>query len=307
MALRNQPYLPLYVQDFLTDEKLAFCSASSTGVYIRLMCLMHKSENYGKILLKQKFKQNESNIKNFASQLSVQMPYDFNTILCALEELIDSKVLSEEPFALIQNRMVRDNDLSEKRSISGKKGGDKSLGISKKMLNQNNEQNKKFALNFAQANSQANTEYEIENENENEKEEKGVIGEKGKKEKRRVGKKIETDELIFPFESEKFKSAWLSLLILPKWKKKINHSLQIAINSIAKYDEDFAIELIEKTIAGNYQGITFQSTPDDYEKWKKQKGGKNESCSNNSGSRGRKEIIVREFSEAQQEWEAKNS
>lgn len=26
MALRDQPYLPLYVQDFLTDEKLRECS-----------------------------------------------------------------------------------------------------------------------------------------------------------------------------------------------------------------------------------------------------------------------------------------
>ena len=43
MALRDQPYLPLYVQDFLTDEKLAECSAMATGVYIRLMCIMHKS------------------------------------------------------------------------------------------------------------------------------------------------------------------------------------------------------------------------------------------------------------------------
>ncbi len=54
MALRNQPYFPLYVQDFLTDEKLAECSAESTGVYIRLMCILHKSEEYGCILLKTK-------------------------------------------------------------------------------------------------------------------------------------------------------------------------------------------------------------------------------------------------------------
>lgn len=40
MALRDQPYLPLYVLDFLVDEKLAYCSAESTGVYIRLMCIL---------------------------------------------------------------------------------------------------------------------------------------------------------------------------------------------------------------------------------------------------------------------------
>lgn len=51
MALRDQPYLPLYVNDFLSDEKLNNCSAESTGVYIRLMCLMHKSNEYGVISL----------------------------------------------------------------------------------------------------------------------------------------------------------------------------------------------------------------------------------------------------------------
>ena len=44
MALRDQPYIPLYVQDFMTDEKLSECSAESTGVYIRVMCIMHKSQ-----------------------------------------------------------------------------------------------------------------------------------------------------------------------------------------------------------------------------------------------------------------------
>ena len=46
MSLRNQPYIPLYVQDFMTDERLNECSAAANGVYIRLMCLMHKSEEY---------------------------------------------------------------------------------------------------------------------------------------------------------------------------------------------------------------------------------------------------------------------
>ena len=41
MARKDLPYLPLYVQDFLTDEKLMECTASATGVYIRIMCVLH--------------------------------------------------------------------------------------------------------------------------------------------------------------------------------------------------------------------------------------------------------------------------
>jgi len=80
------------------------------------------------------------------------------------------------------------------------------------------------------------------------------------------------NDLIFPFNSEKFMLAWKQLVEMPKWKKKVNHSLQIALNSLGKYDEEFSIELIEKSIEGDWQGVTFPNTPDDYEKWKRRKG-----------------------------------
>lgn len=152
MARRNQPYLPLYVQDFLTDEKLAECSAQATGVYIRIMCLMHKSETYGKILLKQKHKQTDKQIKNFALMLAKHLPYTVEVIFDSITELVEERVLTVEEDYLVQKRMVNDNELSIKRSISGRKGGKKTLSKSQ---------------NFAQAKLQANTENEIENENEN--------------------------------------------------------------------------------------------------------------------------------------------
>lgn len=124
MALRDQPYLPLYVQDFMTDEKLMECSASTTGVYIRLMCVLHKSEQYGTILLKQKFKQTDKQTNNFALQIAKFLPYDFDCIHIAICELIDEKVLIIEGDNLIQKRMVKDAMISEKRALAGKKGGE---------------------------------------------------------------------------------------------------------------------------------------------------------------------------------------
>lgn len=158
MALRDQPYLPLYVQDFLTDEKLAECSAQSTGVYIRLMCLMHKSSQYGCILLKQKDKQNDSKIQNFACKLARQMPYTVDVIAAALEELLEEEVIQIEGDVLSQKRMVKDAKLSDTRSASGKRA----KKSSKKSVQED------FAGDFATAKSQANTENEIEIENENE-------------------------------------------------------------------------------------------------------------------------------------------
>jgi hypothetical protein len=147
MALRDQPYLPLFVQDFLTDEKLMECSAAATGVYIRIMCVMHKSEVYGKILLKQKDKQSNEQVDNFASKLVRHMPFDLQTILVSLKELLSEGCLYIDGDFLIQKRMLRDGEISLKRSESGRKGG---------VTTQNNV--KEFAL----AKTEANTENAIE-------------------------------------------------------------------------------------------------------------------------------------------------
>ena len=166
MSLRNQPYIPLYVQDFMTDERLNECSAAANGVYIRLMCLMHKSEEYGTILLKQKDKQNSSNIENFACKLVKNMPFTVEEIYSGLTELIEENVVQIEEDKLIQKRMVKDNYISEIRSSAGSKGGKKK---------QNENQNTDFASNFAKAkpkakikqNTENEYEYEIEIDNEN--------------------------------------------------------------------------------------------------------------------------------------------
>lgn len=123
MALRGQPYLPLYVQDFMTDEKLNECSAESTGVYIRIMCVMHKSEQYGTITLKQKDKQNLSKIKNFACKLLKQMPYTVDVIERSLQELVEEGVLVIDSDTLFQKRMVKDANLSDIRAFAGSEGG----------------------------------------------------------------------------------------------------------------------------------------------------------------------------------------
>lgn len=150
MALRNQPYLPLYVQDFMTDEKLMECSAKATGVYIRILCMMHKSKNYGTFLLKQNDKQNESNIINFAYKLAKFLPYTLEVIESSLVELVTEEVLHIDGDLLSQKRMVKDGNISDKRALAGSKGGKKTFGIDN---------------GFAQAKIQANSEDENEDEN----------------------------------------------------------------------------------------------------------------------------------------------
>lgn len=128
MALRDQPYLPLYVQDFMTDEKLAECSAEANGVYIRIMCLMHKSEEYGKIALSGKDIAQFGNtgiLDMFAGKLVKHMPFTVDVIRKALDELIEEKVLYVDATKLCQKRMIKDAQISEVRAAAGRKGADK--------------------------------------------------------------------------------------------------------------------------------------------------------------------------------------
>lgn len=122
MSRRNQPYIPLYAQDFLTDEKLRECSAAGVGVYIMLMCVMHKQKEYGTILLREKDRRNENIIRDFALKLAKHLPFGPEVIETALRELLDEDVIQLDGDRLLQKRMVRDADVSEKRSAAGRKG-----------------------------------------------------------------------------------------------------------------------------------------------------------------------------------------
>ena len=152
MALRDQPYLPLYIQDYLTDEKLNECSPATQGVYIKLLCVLHKMEEYGTILLKQNDKQSNKQTKNFAIKFAKQISFTVDVIETALDELVDNKVMTINGDILYQKRMVKDNKLSIVRAESGKKGGETTW---KKSI---------FAKANAKAKAIANSESEYENE-----------------------------------------------------------------------------------------------------------------------------------------------
>ena len=125
MALTDNPYLALYVRDWLTSNKLSLCSANAHGVLINIMCIMHRENEYGKILLKQKFKQKDNICLNFATQLAKMIALDFAEIESGINELIAENVLVIDGDYLVNPRMVKDADISVKRAISGGKGGDK--------------------------------------------------------------------------------------------------------------------------------------------------------------------------------------
>ena len=80
------------------------------------------------------------------------------------------------------------------------------------------------------------------------------------------------EELLFPFESEEFKRIWNIWMQQPKQKKKPASAHQLTLDKLSKYNEQFAIELIDKAAQGGYQGCIFSSTQSDYEAWLRNQG-----------------------------------
>ena len=75
--------------------------------------------------------------------------------------------------------------------------------------------------------------------------------------------------LILPFSSDKFRTTWEALCEEKEWKKKTRNALQLTLNKLAKYHEDFAIELMEATIeSGKWQRVVFPDTDAKYQEWK---------------------------------------
>lgn len=89
--------------------------------------------------------------------------------------------------------------------------------------------------------------------------------------KPKTSRKKEGDEkpLVYPFTSIAFMATWEELRKTPKWKKKLNYSLQLSLNKLGRFEEAFAIEQMERAIESGWTGVVFDDTADKYQKWLK--------------------------------------
>ena len=101
------------------------------------------------------------------------------------------------------------------------------------------------------------------------------------KKKSRKEKGDETP-LVYPFTSMAFMSAWEALRKTPKWKKKLNYALQLSLDKLSKFEEEFAIRQIERAIESEWTGVVFTGTERDYQEWLKLKYGNNQKSNQSS-------------------------
>jgi hypothetical protein len=245
MALTDQPYLPLYVDDWMNNNKLKMCSPSAHGLMIVILCIMHKEAEYGTILLKQKFRQTSKQIKNFALQIAKLSPFDTEAIEEPLNELISEGALKIEDDYLICPRMVKDCQLSVARSNAGKTGGN--ITKNKKASDKAKPQAK------CVSNSGIDTDNGNESENVNEN---GFITDKGK------GGTGEKPNLIYPFESENFLNQWeVWQTYLEEqhgfgyFAETTEQAALIDLANLSKHDEITAITIMHQSMANGWKGF----------------------------------------------------
>jgi hypothetical protein len=89
--------------------------------------------------------------------------------------------------------------------------------------------------------------FHMENKNENKIE--------YKKESKTKKETEPEQKLVYPFDSPEFKLKWNVLIAEKKWRKKSNSALQAALQTLSEYSEQEAIQMIQNSIAGEYQGI----------------------------------------------------
>ena len=138
-----------------------------------------------------------------------------------------------------------------------------------------NEDDKKGTSAISSANFEDETQFPpiIDNINIKQEESLAHTHESAPPEKPKRSRKKEGDAkpLVYPFDSIAFMSAWTELVKTPKWKGKLNYALQISLNKLGKFEEEFAIRQIERAIESNWTGVVFSGTERDYQEWLKQK------------------------------------
>ena len=86
--------------------------------------------------------------------------------------------------------------------------------------------------------------------------------------KKKSRKEIKDEKpLVYPFSSIAFMSAWETLRQTPKWKKKLNYALQLSLDKLSKFEEEFAIRQVERAIESGWTGVGFTGTERDYQEW----------------------------------------
>jgi len=112
------PFLQLFVDDWLAEERLRICSLAARGLWIDMLCLMHKNTRRG-------FLGQANGQPMTAEQLSRLTGCSPAEVAHLSQELLTAGVASaNEQGMVFSRRMVRDEEIRQVRQSAGKKGAE---------------------------------------------------------------------------------------------------------------------------------------------------------------------------------------
>jgi len=161
-----------------------------------------------------------------------------------------SKFTKDESGLYYNNRLEKEVEKRKKYSESRRENRSKSTSKDKPV--KENKMSKSYVRH-------------MENENENIlSNNTHVEGVKGETQKLSEIVWVELDSKM----SDEAKSVWTTLCETKKWKGKTKQAITLSLKKLLKYEELFAISLMQSAIEMEYQGVVYANTDADYKKWK---------------------------------------
>jgi hypothetical protein len=118
------PSFQFYPNDWLGDMNLRMCSVATRGVWIDLLCIMHKSKKYGYLVQKESGKWSNMSPKTIQKLTGMTR----KRIVNGLRELSKNDVIKYDDNGLMYSkRLVKDHRLRKIRMEVGKLGGNPNL------------------------------------------------------------------------------------------------------------------------------------------------------------------------------------
>lgn len=121
----KRPSFQFYPSDWLRDTALRSCSVGARGLWIDMICFMHEGTPYGHLKVGNKV----ILPVNLASMVGATL----EDVEGWLDELHQANVFDVVDGVFVSRRMIRDEEVRQKRSEGGKLGGNPALKVGRKV------------------------------------------------------------------------------------------------------------------------------------------------------------------------------
>lgn len=124
----KRPSFQFYPSDWLRDTALRSCSTGARGLWIDMICFMHEGSPYGYLKVADKV--------ILPANLARMVGETLEVVEGWLHELHEAGVYDIDNGAIFSRRMIRDEELRQKRAEGGKLGGNPNLKVNHVVINE---------------------------------------------------------------------------------------------------------------------------------------------------------------------------